>query len=143
DAASRGEASGDMPMQYADLSEWYNQLLEDEDFQQGVSYWREQGLDGNPALTLPFERQGSAVGAFNPQMLPFALSPTLSAGIEAFCDEHNIRPSTFFSGCWSVLISRLTGTPNPLIGVVYDGRSYAELENVQGPFARCLPLRAA
>ena len=142
EAVLRGETPGDAPMQYADLSEWQNQPLETEDMQLVERYWREQTPDDDVSVSLPFEDQLETAQEFNPETLPLALGQGLMSETEALCKKYAVSPSTFFLGCWNVLIWQLTSNLNPLVGVVSDGRSYEELESVLGPFARSLPVRA-
>src|SRR5947207_903030 len=46
------------PMQYADISEWQNQLLESEEWEAGREYWQRQKIADCLNLKLPFEKRG-------------------------------------------------------------------------------------
>ena len=55
DACRRGEELLDEPVQYADLSEWQNELLESDETAPGREYWRKQNFTSPSALKLPLE----------------------------------------------------------------------------------------
>jgi hypothetical protein len=55
--AGQGEDDGspDPPTQYADFSEWQNELLESEEDAEAKGYWLEQQAEGGAPPCLPFE----------------------------------------------------------------------------------------
>src|SRR5271163_1592602 len=55
-----GEDLSDEPLQYADASQWQNDLLESEDAEEGKKYWRERNVSTVERLRLP--AQGSLSG---------------------------------------------------------------------------------
>ena len=57
-ALLRGEQHASETIQYADLSEWQNELLEAEDTHAGKDFWREQESDTARPLRLPEEGRG-------------------------------------------------------------------------------------
>jgi amino acid adenylation domain-containing protein len=48
----------------------------------------------------------------------------------------------FLLACWQVVLSRVTGSTDLVVGCRFDGRSFAELSNALGAFAKYLPMRA-
>jgi hypothetical protein len=48
------EEPADEPMQYADIAEWQNELLESEETAIGQEYWRKLNIESLDLLTLPF-----------------------------------------------------------------------------------------
>src|SRR5215213_3297118 len=61
-------------VQYADLSEWQNELLEAEDTQAGKEFWNRQDLSASGNLTLPGAKHPSSSSAFNPRSLSFGVN---------------------------------------------------------------------
>jgi len=122
---------GPDPLQYADYSEWQNDLLlkSDEESQAGTQFWRKQDLGAIPSLALPFQRKPE--GEFRPQCVRVALdAATLKVQ----------DPQTFMLACWQALLWRITGQPEVVIGFVSAGRIHEELAKAVGAFARVLPL---
>ena len=123
---------GPDPLQYADYSEWQNELAakEDEESQTAKQFWVKQDLASIPALALPFGRKADGT-PFQPQ----SVRVQLDASVVKVQD-----PQTFMLACWQSLLWRITGQPEVVIAFVSTGRSHEELGAAIGAFARALPL---
>jgi len=133
----------DEPVQYADLAEWQNELLESEGTEARREYWRKQALAELLALKLPFEnRRAEKAGADRVvlQSLPAALDRDLASRIKALVDRSGTSLPVFLLGCWQILLRRLTGQPEIVVGASYDGRNYEELQGALGLFEHYLPI---
>ncbi|BAY91147.1 MULTISPECIES: non-ribosomal peptide synthetase [unclassified Tolypothrix] len=128
------------PLQYADFSEWQNELLQSEAAEIGREYWRKQDLSHLFNLELPFEQNITELTEFKPEFFRLKINPSLKDQIAAIAQKYNTSISGFLLTCWSVLLWRLTQQQNLLIGKTFDGRKFAELEAAMGLFAKCLPL---
>ncbi|WP_143288391.1 condensation domain-containing protein, partial [Calothrix rhizosoleniae] len=64
----------------------------------------------------------------------------LFKNIEKITQQYNISISTFFIACWQVLLWRITGKAEIIIGNLCDGRKYEELQSAIGLFANYLPI---
>ena len=128
-------------VQYVQFSEWQNQLLEDEDGLAGKKYWEKQDFSGLTPLTLPFENKLSDIPAnFEFNSIECKFEPDITAKIEALAQKHETSVSTVLLTCWQILLWRLTGQQDIIIGTAFDGRPYEELERSLGLFAKYLPL---
>jgi amino acid adenylation domain-containing protein/non-ribosomal peptide synthase protein (TIGR01720 family) len=130
------------PLQYADLAEWQNETLKSPGAQPGRELWRQRFPSSAPPLVLPFAAGRGAGGPFSPQVLPVPLAPQTVAALESLAGTWGVPASLVWLGCWQALLACLCGERDLLLGVVLAGRSYADLEEVPGLFARCLPLRS-
>ncbi|MEH2455997.1 amino acid adenylation domain-containing protein [Nostoc sp.] len=129
------------PLQYADLAEWQNELLEGEETEAGRDYWQKQDISLNlQGLKLPFEKRSIDELIFKPQMQPFALAPELIKQIDIITQHENTSIFEFLLACWQVLNWRLAKQENLTIGIAFAGRKYQELETVIGLCAKNLPL---
>ena len=138
------EALSDEPMQYADLAEWQNELLECEETKACREYWRKQNISSLLTLALPFERQSlgpSRFAHFEPRFLTSTVTPDTAAKIRSLIRKHDAPASAFFLACWQTLLWRLTGLPDITVGMACDGRSYEGLAETIGPLAKYLPIR--
>ena len=122
------------PMQYADLAEWQNELLEDAPADAAVPFSRRHA-----ALELPLQN-GRSAAAFSPRASARALESESSARVAALAAEHGTSESTVLLACWQVLLARLCGVEELVVGVTCDGRSYEGLDVALGLLARDLPL---
>ena len=134
-----GDAS-QIPVQYADVSEVFNELLESEETEAGRTYWRRQDLSSLPNLRLPFEVQASGEPDFAPSLISARVEPEVVEKIDAFSREFAVSPSVVLLACWQLLLWRLTGQADVIVGTTFDGRTYEGLSEALGLFARCLPV---
>lgn len=135
-----GKELSDEPMQYINVSEWLNELLEGQDTEAGREYWHQQNFSTILTLKLPFEDQPSVKPGFKPQFLAIKIDQDKVAKLESLVQKYSTSCSIFLLTCWQILIWRLTGQSDMIVGTAYDGRNYEELEEVLGPLAKYLPL---
>jgi amino acid adenylation domain-containing protein/FkbM family methyltransferase len=119
-----GKAPAGEPTQYVDVSEWQHEVLESEDTEEGRKFW--QGREVRSGARLPFEADSSA--PFAPESVTRTLDPVV--------------PGTALLCAWHLLLQRLTGEPEVVVGALFDGRKFEELQEAPGLFARHLPLQA-
>jgi amino acid adenylation domain-containing protein len=127
------------PIQYAQFSEWQNELLEDEDAEAGREFWRKQTLSG-PAVALPFESEGAGQNGFEPLSSMLVLDGNIAAGLESVAERQGVSTEVFLLACWQALLWRLTAQSNFVIGCAYDGRRHEVLQGAIGLFERWLPI---
>ena len=139
-AVLAGEDLSDDPLQYADASQWQNDLLKSEDADDGRKYWRERNVSAVERLRLP--AQASLVGhlIFAPRLLSSQLERDLSANIETLARKYRTSPSVLLLTCWQMLLSRLSGQLEFVVGVTCDGRAYEGLQEALGLFGKSLPM---
>lgn len=129
-------------LQYADIAEWQNELLESEDTAIGREYWRKQDIAHLLDLHLPLENQLQVNQEFQPQIVSLQINPNFTNEIKTLAQKHNTSVSVLLLACWQVLLMRLTGQSEIVIGTATNGRNYQELESALGLFAKYLPLHS-
>jgi amino acid adenylation domain-containing protein len=128
------------PMQYADLSEWQNELLTSEDTKAAREFWRRQDLCVLQHLTLPTEKQVITDEEFNPRFLSFSLDAERAGEVAAIAAEHGATIHVLLLACWQTLLWRLGGESATVVSAAFDGRMFSELEEAFGLFAKYLPV---
>src|SRR4029450_603133 len=91
-ACVRCEQLSDAPLQYADLAEWQNELLESADTRVGREYWRKQNISTLLPLQLPFERRSSGpshCAHFDPRFLTSTITPDTAAKIRTLIRKYD------------------------------------------------------
>ncbi len=141
-AQGGGEPLPEPPMQYADVSEVFQQLLESDDSRDGRRYWEGFDLSGLTTAELPQRRTGAferlfRIHCWRPKELP----PGLSAMVRTGAERIGVPLPTFVLACWQLLLARLSGRLEWSVAVHFDGRTYEGLEEAMGLFERYLPLR--
>jgi len=128
-------------LQYADVAQWANELLESADTSAGRDHWRRQNLSSVPGLTLPFEHRSSTTPAFDSRSLSFELKVDLTAALRAVVQKYDTSTSVYLLACWQTLLWRLAGQPHFIVGMTCDGRTYDELREIPGLLAQSVPLQ--
>ncbi len=135
-AYSHDKEISDEPLQYVDIAEWQNEILEGDDGIVGREYWRKKNI---PALVnLPVRNPNQA--GFEPKFITLTFDRDRLTNLEAIAQKYNTSLSTLLLACWQVLFSRLTGQSDVVIGTCFHGRNYEGLEDAFGLFAKYLPI---
>jgi len=127
-------------IQYANFSTWQNELLITEESELGREYWRNSKIHDFLNLKLPFESNKAEEMEFKPQVLALTLPKDILNKIAISIQNHKTTKFNFFLTCWQILLCRLTGQSDLVIGTIFDGRPYQELETALGLFAKYLPI---
>jgi amino acid adenylation domain-containing protein/non-ribosomal peptide synthase protein (TIGR01720 family) len=140
---SQGSIAGlsEAPLQYADFSAWYNQLVleDDEEATEGRAFWANLDLSALSTLVLPTEI-GGASSEPDFASLPLELAAALRAALTQLTGTRGVPRSELFFAAWQVLVWRLTGRSDLIVSRVCSGRSVEDLEGAVGLYARCLPV---
>lgn len=135
-----GEESDGDPMQYADFSDWQNEILASEETAAGRDYWRQKNFSGRGALNLPLKKSAAEKHELDPRVLSATVDAETLADLEALASGLHVSLSTLLLGCFQLLLWRLTRETEIVTGVATSGRNYEELETALGLFARLLPI---
>ena len=139
-AAAGGEVLDPEVIQYADLAEWQNELIEAEETRAGREYWYNRTLLRPATPLLAFERTGADELAFAPTLERLELTPSLTAELESFARIAEVTLDQVLLACWGVLLWRHTEQSEIEIGTLFDGRRAAEVSDSLGLLARYLPI---
>ena len=139
-ACLHGEELSDEPLQYADIAQWQNELLETEELEAEPDYWQQLDFSNLGNLKLPFSNQSEEKTPFNPHFITRQIRSELAAKIEAIAQDYDTSASVVFLACWQVLLWRLTEQSDLIIGLAVDGRTYEELQGSLGVLVKYLPL---
>jgi NRPS condensation-like uncharacterized protein len=139
-ACLQGEELDDEIVQYVQFSEWQNQLLEDEEAETGKNYWQQQDFSNLAALKLPFENTSFGRTKFQPECFTCDINSDVVEKIETLVQKYDTSADAFFLACWQILLWRLTGETDIIVGTGCDRREYEELQDALGLFATWLPI---
>jgi amino acid adenylation domain-containing protein len=140
-ACLNGEKIADEPIQYVDISSWQNELIKAEDREIGRAYWRNQNFTDCLAFKLPFENKFNPESEFVPRSLSTTINSDTAASLIALVKEHNISTDVLLLACWQILLCRLTGQQDIVVGTAFDGRKHEELQESIGLLVKYLPVR--
>jgi amino acid adenylation domain-containing protein len=135
-----GKEIDDLPMQYADIAEWQNELLENPESELGRQYWQKQDFSCVRQFNLWFESNESDRLDFQPQFISLNLAINTLDLIESIAHNNRVDTSNVLLAVWQILLWQITRQSNLIIAAAVDGRKYAELERSPGLLTKYLPL---
>jgi amino acid adenylation domain-containing protein len=134
-----GEPLQEEIIQFAEYSEWRNELLLDGDAETGKQFWRDFSSRQPSGMLFPFERTEAARNRSVVGRDRVSIELPDAASIEAAAELHGVSMEIFLLACWQSLLWRITRDSEILIGVVGNGRKYEEFRGAIGPFAGPTP----
>ena len=139
---SRGEvgANGVDRIQYADVAEVLNTLLESEETRSGREYWRKKCARSTPDFKIGPESEREGAEGFSPAVIRRVISADRARLLEDLARRSEASLQGLLLTCWAVLICRLAGRTDITVGALYDGRTFEGLDAAIGLFARYLPV---
>ncbi len=140
--AARPNDGGDERLQYGELSAWLNELLESEETRAGREYWLRQPMAYAQPTHLPFEKRPAGGEEFAPRSVTSRVGPDLAEELRRLARrEQTTLPALLLAG-WQILLWRLTGKSDVLVGVACDGRRFEETRDALGMLTRYLPVQS-
>jgi amino acid adenylation domain-containing protein len=129
------------PLQYVEVAEWQRDMVASEDDPDARRFWQQQ--EGRPtersALRALF---AETVGdRFEPAVIARDIEQRQLTRINSVTARERVSEAAFWMTCWTVLLRRLLGETDLVIGRVFHGRRYPEMQEGMGPVARCVPIR--
>ncbi|NHB63753.1 non-ribosomal peptide synthetase, partial [Photorhabdus sp. RW14-46] len=130
-----------LAIQYPDYAVWQHQWLSAERTQVQSDYWRTVLADAPVLLDLPTDRPRPPEQSFAGDFVPVRLDPELSAALKQLSQQHGVTLFMTLLSAWAVVLSRLSGQEDIIIGTPSAGRSRQEVEPLIGFFVNTLALR--
>ncbi len=131
----------ELEIQYADYAVWQRQWIEGEILQQQAAYWKTT-LAGAPALLeLPTDHPRPMQRDFAGGFVELVLDEQLTAGLKDLSRRQGTTLYMTLLAGWAILLARLSGQQDVVIGSPVANRGRAEIENLIGFFVNTLALR--
>ncbi len=128
-------------LQYRDYAEWRNRSMHAPLLEQQEEFWKNQFSDEMPVLTLPHDYPRPVVQSFAGNKIPFHLNRDESGGLRQLARENDTTLYMAIVSVFSILLSKLGGQEDVVIGTAAAGRRHADLENIIGMFVNTLAIR--
>ncbi|TQV65955.1 amino acid adenylation domain-containing protein, partial [Exilibacterium tricleocarpae] len=131
-----------LQIQYADFAIWQRQWLTGEFLARQEAYWQAH-LQGAPALLeLPADRPRPPLQSYRGDTIDVVLGQRLSERVKALAQAEGLTLHMVLYAAWAILLSRLSGQEQVVVGTPVAGRQRRELEGLIGFFVNTLALRA-
>ena len=127
-----------VPLTYKDYCVWRAALPGQEE---EAAHWARRLAPLPEPLELPTDFPRDHQFDFRGGCHTFALSAADSEACRAFCQAHQLTPFMYFAAVFGLLLARLSGKADLIVGTPVSERTRTELWSVCGPFINTLPLR--
>ncbi|MDC9603589.1 non-ribosomal peptide synthetase [Xenorhabdus griffiniae] len=130
-----------LPIQYADYAVWQQEQLQGTTFTEQRDFWCTQLADAPALLTLPTDRPRPAVQTYAGNQVPVHIDADLLASLKELGQRHHTTLFMTVLSAWSLVLARLSGQNDIVIGTPVANRPHQELEGLMGFFVNTLALR--
>ena len=129
------------PIQYTAVAQWLNELLDMQENQEeitGHAYWRERLAIERPRI--PFAHSSTDTMHFHPQRTRSTIAPRVAEKLNTITHGSDTSLKAFMLTCFNLLLWRLTGIEDSIIGTACDGRTEEDLDTIPGLLTRYVPI---
>ncbi|MEV0947913.1 amino acid adenylation domain-containing protein, partial [Rhodococcus sp. NPDC049939] len=147
-ARARGHAPdwAPLPVQYADYTIWQRLLLGSEEdpnslMSRQLRYWRSTLADVPGETALPTDRDRPERRSLEGARVSFSVDDQLHRQLVSLARRHDATIFMVIHATLAILVSRMTGTGDVVIGSAVAGRGEAVLDDVVGMFVNTVALR--
>ncbi|MCG6577329.1 amino acid adenylation domain-containing protein, partial [Pseudomonas sp. AF32] len=130
-----------LAIQYADYALWQRSSRQVQRVTEQLDYWREQLADAPPLLQLALDRPRPAQQDFTGASLDVSMDAILVQALRQLSERHGNTLFMTVLAAWSVVLARLSGQEDLVIGSVLANRTRAEVEPLIGFFVNTQALR--
>lgn len=131
----------DLPVQYADFSQWQRNRLQGETLESELDFWRHTLASSPPMLELPTDFPRPPVQSFNGDTKSRLLPADLSQAIKDFSREEGATVFMTLLAAFAALLYRYSHQDDFNIGTPIANRNRMETEGLIGFFVNNLVLR--
>ncbi len=127
-------------LQFKDFVYWHLNSRSKVQLQQ-EQFWVNEFSDSLPVLDLPTDFIRPKNLNFEGQRLNFTLSSQVTHGIKELTRKSESTLFITLLSMWTILLSKLSGLEDIIVGTSISGRQHSDLENIMGMFINTLCLR--
>ena len=140
-AEARPDPLPPLSIQYPDYAAWQRESLSGERLREHADYWRRTLSEPPVLLTVPTDRPRPPRQSFEGAELSIRLDEALTEQLKRLGRQHGCTLFMTVLAAWSVVLSRLSGQQDLVIGTPVAHRSRRELEPLIGFFVNTLAMR--
>jgi amino acid adenylation domain-containing protein len=131
----------ELPIQYADFTQWQRNWLQGEVVASQLNYWKEKLGGSLPVLQLPTDYPRPAIQTYNGAAVSLELSPDLTTALKTLSEQQGITLFMTLLAAFQVLLHRYSGEEDIIVGTPIANRNRQEIEPLIGCFVNSLVLR--
>ncbi|MCP5052699.1 MAG: AMP-binding protein, partial [bacterium] len=144
-ALYQGHIPAPLPLQYKDFCLWYHRDTEERrgkgTLKERETFWLDCFEDEVPVLSLPYDYPRSPVQSFEGHSIGFLPGEEVAVNLRALALKENVTLYMLLLASFNILLSRLSGQEDVVVGSPVAGRNHADLQQIIGMFVNTLALR--
>ena len=137
----QGQALAPINIRYRDFAVWQRRREEQERISKQETYWLNQFKDEAPVLTLSTDFPRPALQRFEGGMVTFDIDETETAALRTLAREEDATLYMVMLAIYYVMLSKLSGQEDIVVGTSVVGRRHADLNSIIGLFFHTMALR--
>ncbi len=136
-----GEELPALRLHYKDFTHWQNNLIYSGEMRKQEQYWLKEFAGDIPELNLPLDYARQEMQSFEGTDIGFEISSNETTVLRDLSKKENATLFIVLLAIYNVLLSKLSGQEDIIVGTGTAGRRHADLEKVIGMFVNTLALR--
>lgn len=136
-----GQPLPPMDIQYKDYAMWQGAMKHTSTMEARRQFWMQLFEGSLPVLDLPYDFPRPALKTYLGERIYFALDNEENQALLAFCEKSGYTLYMFTLAVYTVLLSKLSGNDDIILGSPVSGRDKLEMQGLIGMFVNTLPLR--
>ncbi len=138
---SRAPGLAALAVDYADFSAWQREWMKGATLEQQLAHWRSKLAGAPPSLELPGDRPRPATQSGDGGTAWLKLPSSTTEALRELGVHEGATLFMTLLAAWALLLHRLSGQSEVMVGTPVRGRNLPELESVMGFFVNAVPLR--
>jgi amino acid adenylation domain-containing protein len=132
----------ELRLQYKDYSEWQAGVEQKRVLQNQEEYWLRRYAGQLPVLHLPTDFKRPIMQSFAGNRLTFEIDREVTKSLKELAKYRDVTMFMLLFTFFNILLTRLSGQSDVVVGTPVAGRRHADLENIIGMFVNTLAIKS-
>jgi len=137
-----GKTLPSLRLQYKDYTRWQESEKQKQNIKQQEAYWKKEFSGQIPQVNLPLDYARPMVQEFEGRVLEFTIPEADTQDLKSRASSQEVTLYMVIQAIFSVLLAKLSGTEEIVMGTAVAGRRHTDLEKIIGMFVNTLVLRS-
>jgi len=130
-----------LKLQYKDYSHWQQSKEGKDILKMQKEYWNKEFSEEIPILNLPYDNPRPTIQSFSGKIMTFQINSQEAKAMSRIAKTQDGTLFMSLLGAYYILLSKLSGQKDLVVGTPIAGRSHADLEPIIGIFINMLALK--
>jgi len=141
EALYKGKELPQLRVHYRDFAEWKIGGIRKDIIAKQEKYWLNIFEGEIPVLKLPFDYKRPSIMSFEGDSIGFSIGARETERLYKIADEEKTTIFIALLTIVNILLAKISGQDDLIIGTVNAGRDHADLKSIIGMFVNTIPLR--